>query len=394
MPVDPSSRAHPAAGVARLLVDSIVGATEVVETMHARISPLQPTPRDPMRGRARGITGLVYRSVRGVARLSGRAMGLLFPRGSAAPTIGPSRPAEALLAALKGVAGDQLIRTENPLAIPMRLRRGGRPLELTRAALASSIPAPTGRIVVLVHGLCMNDLQWRRRGHDHGAALAADLGYTPVYLQYNTGLHTSENGRAFAELLEELVSAWPVPVRELAIVGHSMGGLVARSACHYALRSGLRWPGALRSVVCLGTPHQGAPLEVAGQRLHRALRWSSFTAPLVRLAAVRSAGITDLRAGNLLDEDWLGSSRFATSPGARGEADFPAHARSYTIAASVGRRPGDLKDRLFGDQLVRRHSALGVDAEDSWTGYGMGHLDLLSHPEVYARLRGWLGTER
>ena len=58
----------------------------------------------------------------------------------------------------------------------------------------------------------MNDLQWSRDGHDHGTALAADLGYTPLYLHYNTGEHISTNGRRLANLLESLVQEWPQPV--------------------------------------------------------------------------------------------------------------------------------------------------------------------------------------
>jgi hypothetical protein len=124
---------------------------------------------------------------------------------------------DALVAALNGVLGDYLAETGNPLAIRMHFRVDGRPLELDRPAAVRQ----ASKIVVLVHGLCMNDLQWLRAGHSHGAALERDLGYAPVYLKYNTGLHVSINGRALADLLEPLVKSWPVPVTELAIVGHS-----------------------------------------------------------------------------------------------------------------------------------------------------------------------------
>ena len=140
---------------------------------------------------------------------------------------------EVILAALNGVLGDYLATSGNALAIPIRLRRDGVPLPVGRHALAAAIPQPSEKLVVLVHGLCLNDLQWDRQGHDHGKALARDLGYTPVYLHYNTGLHISTNGRAFAELMDALVAEWPVRLQGLAIVAHSMGGLVARSACYY-----------------------------------------------------------------------------------------------------------------------------------------------------------------
>ena len=179
-----------------------------------------------------------------------------------APTVDDVNPErEALLAALNGLWGDHLEASGNPLAIPMRLRVAGRPLDLAGpAALARQLPGigahsqgaetpstdvdtrPQGaeatppragsRLLVLVHGLCMNDLQWLRHGHDHGAHLAEALGYTPVYLRYNTGQHTSTNGAELSALLTSLVASWPVPVTELSILAHSMGGLVARSACH------------------------------------------------------------------------------------------------------------------------------------------------------------------
>ncbi len=161
-----------------------------------------------------------------------------------------------------------------------------------------------GRLLVLVHGLCMNDLQWRRNGHDHGAALAHDGGWQPLYLHYNSGRHASTNGREFADLLETLVAQWPVPVEELVVLAHSMGGLVARSACQHAELSQQRWLKHLRKIVFLGTPHHGAPLERHGHGLQRLVGISPYTAPLARLGMIRSAGITDLRHGNVLDQDW------------------------------------------------------------------------------------------
>jgi hypothetical protein len=129
---------------------------------------------------------------------------------------------EAVLAALNGVVGDHLARTNNPLAISMSLRHEGHPLEIERRALRATIPHPTGKLLLLAHGLCLNDLQWRRNGHDHGASLAREFGYSPLYLRYNTGLHVSENGRELADLLETILEQWPVRVKELAIIGHSM----------------------------------------------------------------------------------------------------------------------------------------------------------------------------
>jgi len=385
-------------GLVRLAAEGTEGAAEVVETMHARISPLGGRRAGDGRVGARGISGLAYGSTRGIARgvaaLLGRALGVLPGGGRRAE----SPRAQALRSVINGVSGHHLAATDNPLALPMTLRAAGQPLVLEREALRAALPDAGGRVLVLLHGLCMNDRQWLRRGHDHGAALAADLGYTPLYLRYNTGLHVWQNGRAFAELLERLVEEWPHPPTDVTLLCHSMGGLVARSAHHHAEREGMRWPSALRRLVFLGTPHHGSPLERAGNRLHRAFLATRITAPLARLGAIRSAGITDLRHGSLTDADIDASDRFAAHQPSPRAVPLPAGVECFSIAATTGRRGGDLRDRLLGDGLVPVHSALGrdgerdlgVDPDREWVGYGMGHLDLLSHPEVYRRIHRWL----
>ena len=247
-------------GASRLAIDAVAGITELVEDMHRNIAGLSPPVGRAPSGGAGGISGLVYRGVRGVTRAVGHGVDMALAQ--LAPLIGKTRSwprREAVVAALNSVLGDYLAATNNPLAISMQVRRGGTALELNRAALSQAIPQASGKILLLVHGLCMNDLQWKRDGHDHGAALAAEFGYTPLYLHYNSGLHISTNGRAFAALMQQVQTAWPVPVEELVIVGHSMGGLVARSACHYAKQARADWLRKLQTLVFLGPPTTGHP---------------------------------------------------------------------------------------------------------------------------------------
>jgi PGAP1-like protein len=381
-------------GLARLAAEATTGVTDLVEDVHRGIAR-------PLGMRRRGIAGLVYGSVRGVTRLVGGGLDALL--APFVPRLGgrsSSRQREAWLAALNGVLGDHLAASGNPLAIPMSLRRNGQALVLEREALAAAIPEAGGRIAVLAHGLCLNDLQWHRRGHDHGAALARDLGYTPLYLHYNSGLHASINGRAFAGLLENLIHGWPRPVEELVIVAHSLGGLISRGALHYGARAEHEWPRRLRKLVFLGTPHQGAALERGGNWVDAVLGAAPYAAPFARLGKIRSAGITDLRYGNLLDEDWEGRDRFASARDARRPVPLPEGVRCYAAAATTGKRPGDLNDRLLGDGLVSLNSALGRHGEPGrslsfpesrqWVGHGMTHMELLSRPEVYGQLREWL----
>ena len=389
-------------GAAKLVIDAVVQTTSLVEGMHLNISRARWPLGPGLQGTTRGITGLVYRSIRDITGLVGAGLdATLGPITELLAASGSSKEREAVVAALNGVLGDHLEAHGNPLAIRMSLRRDGRPLRLEREALAAQLPAAGGRLLVLVHGLCMNDLQWLHQNHDHGAALARQFGGTVVYLHYNSGRHVSANGREFAQLLDTLLRQWPVPVTELSLLGHSMGGLVARSACHYAQQAGQAWPARLRRIVFLGTPHHGAPLERHGNRLQTFVaNLSPYVAPLARLGMLRSAGVTDLRHGNLLDQDWRDHGRFDHAEDRRAVVPLPP-VPCYAAAATLGRERGDAQDRWLADGLVPVWSALGEHRDPArqlglpprrrWTGFEMSHWDLLSRSEVYAQLAAWFG---
>ena len=393
-------------GAGKLAIEATIGLTNLVETMHHNISRLPgilgTTSNDP----TRGIAGFVYRSVRGVTRLVGGGLDLVF--GQLATLLKAEKSSnarDAVIAALNGVLGDHLVESHNPLAMSMQFRRNGAPLTTTKKALASAIPDATGKILLLVHGLCMNDAQWRRNGHDHGAALSVDpafaIPFTTLYLRYNSGLHISVNGRELAAQLEALLKAWPVPVQDLTIIAHSMGGLVTRSACECGEHAGHTWRRVLKKIIFLGTPHFGAPLERAGNWANVILDRSPYTAAFARLAKIRSAGITDLRHASVVDADWHQQDRFAKSARSKPhELPLPAGVTCYAMAASMGEKSGTLKGRMLGDGLVPLPSALGQHAtvkhslafpkSRQWVGYEMNHMDLLDRQHVYRRIRKWL----
>lgn len=390
-------------GVNRLTIAAVAGVVDLVEAMHHRIAIVPRVIGRPRQDRATGIARLVYSSIRGVVALVGNGIDGLLER--LAPLLGehstwPGR--EPLRAALNGVLGDYLVASGNPLAITMSLRREGSTLPAEREALAAAIPQARGRLVVLVHGLCMSDLQWKRKGHDHGAALARDLGYTPVYLHYNSGLHISANGRAFADQLEVLCRLWPVPLTEIVLIGHSMGGLVARSACHYGALARHQWLRRLDKIVFLGTPHHGAPLERGGNWVDLLLGISAYSAPLARIGKIRSAGITDLRFGSLVDEAWNDGERIARNDDRRVAVPLPEGIACFGIAASTGKTATGLSGRLLGDGLVPLDSALGrhanprlalsFDESRRWVSYGTSHFDLLSRAQVYVQMKRWLAA--
>jgi hypothetical protein len=193
-------------------------------------------------------------------------------------------------------------------------------------------------------------------------------------------------------------------VESLSILAHSMGGLVARSACHYAQAGAMRWPARLQGLIFVATPHHGAPLERGGNWVDVTLGVSPYTAPLARLGKIRSAGITDLRYGNLVDEDWEGRDPFRGGGDRRRVVPLPEGVPCYGIAGTTGRDAGRLGSRLLGDGLVPLASALGRHRDPrrdlglpearQWVGSGFGHLELLRRPEVWERIRSWLSARR
>ena len=306
-----------------------------------------------------------------------------------------------MIAALNGVMGDHLVASDSPFATPMTMRYRGSAIDV---AAMPAMPDATGKVLLLVHGLCLNDRNWHtgRRGRvvDHGEVLAAALGYTPIYLRYNSGLHTSQNGHELSAQLESLVARWPVAIDDLAVVAHSMGGLVIRSACHYATADAMRWPRLLTHLVFLGTPHHGAPLERAGNRVDVILGSTPYTAPFAALGRLRSAGITDLRYGHVVDEDWLGRDRFHRAPDSRRIVPLPVGAACHAVAATRAARRGSLAERLIGDGLVPVPSALGehpdarrclaFETSSKWIAYRTNHMHLLGSSAVSRQLVKWL----
>ena len=395
-PPDPSADLR---GTSRLVVDAIVGVTDVVEAMHRTISGLAPIVGPVPQERTTGITGLVYRSVRGLSRMVGGQLDAALRQLAPLPSPLPDEDREVVVAALNGILGTHLVDENNPLAIPMQLRTSGHPLPLRRDAIGNAIASPRSKLLVLVHGLCMSDRGWSRDGHNHGSSLARALGYTPLSLRYNSGRSIPANGRRFADLLETLIQEWPVPVRELVLIGHSMGGLVARSACHYARLADHAWPRRLNKLVFLGTPHHGSPLEHVGSWVDVLTSISPYTAPLARIGKIRSDGIKNLRYGTIVDN--LGDEE--TSENVRApqpSVPLPEDTECFAIAATMS--PDAPPSGLKWDGLVPVKSALGRHTDPTQSlsippshqqiVHELTHFDLLSSRTVYDPLHRWLST--
>ena len=391
-------------GIGKLVIEAVIGITDMAEAAHLYFLKGTAEVAGPLHKPLTGVTTLVYRQIRKITHLAGSGIDTLL--NWLTPVLINNQGwtgRDAVVAVLNGVMGDHLQETNNPIAIEMTLRYRGQPIPADRQEMMTLMPQLNGRIVVLLHGLCMSDLLWTRNEHDHGAALERDCGLTPIYLRYNSGLHISSNARQLAELLDTLVGNWPVPVEEIVLLGFSMGGMLARSAFYYGSQAHLQWPGLVSKFVFLGTPHHGAPLERGGHWFHLLLRNNAYLAPFADLGRVRSAGITDLRYGNLLDQDWEGLDRFEHTGDVRVAVPLPKSATCYALAVALGKRSTEMHNRLLGDGLVPVNSALGIHQnahlnlkfkpENRVTLRGLNHIDLLSSSEVYQQIRKWLSDQ-
>jgi pimeloyl-ACP methyl ester carboxylesterase len=232
-----------------------------------------------------------------------------------------------------------------------------------------------------------------------GTLLARDLGYTPLYLRYNTGRHVSENGEELARVLEQLAASYPTELEEIILVGHSMGGLVSRSAAHYGKLAQASWVERLKHVFCIGSPHFGAPLEQGTNLLTSIL--AAFDTPGTQIPAkilnLRSSGIKDLRFGYVVHEDWKDCDPDAFFNDTRSDVAFVDGVHYYFVCSTVFRDPEHPLADLVGDLLVRMPSASGrhrtpercLKFKIGKTFSGMTHMALCNHPDVYEQIRKW-----
>ena len=308
---------------------------------------------------------------------------------------------EASLAVLNGAIGDYLVRTGNGLATAMGLvsRTGDpAPLTLERAALSRALPAASPRVALLVHGLMSTESIWTMAdGTDYGALLARDLGYTAVYLRYNSGLAIPDNGASLSRALDAFVAAYPVPIESLVTIGHSMGGLVIRSACHVGRLEGPRaWLPLVQKAIYVGTPHLGAPLERVGRAVARLLRTidDPYTRLIAEIADLRSDGLKDLGDADLRHEDRAARGARLRDP--HHPVPLLPEIQHYLVAGALSESPW--LATLFGDSVVPVRSAT-AGLVDLTSGAlppshvkildGTSHLMLARDPQVYDAIREW-----
>lgn len=316
--------------------------------------------------------------------------------------------ASAGVSVLNGMFGDYLHRRKNGLAIEMAFMEHGRPLELDVAGLRRAHPAPTGKICVLIHGLCCSEANWTLSATtqdsgdiSYGSLLQAELGYTPFYLRYNTGLPIADNGKGFATLLNDLALAYPVPIDEMVLIGHSMGGLVIRSACEYGTGHKNRWVKKVKRVFYLGTPHEGADLEKFAHMAAATL--TAVPNPITKVIGdvlnLRSRGVKDLRHGLPLTVEKNEVDVPVLSQVKRKAISWLAHARHYLVAGTLTEDPQHVVTLLLGDALVKLPRARGqaqskdtsalLPSENIKIFPKVHHMGLAHDPAVYQQIKQW-----
>lgn len=333
-----------------------------------------------------GVSRGVYAGLGAGLTSAASALRALDRRG-VGPRLQDRASGRQVLSAVNGLIGDRLVEERPEFAIEMAIRSNGCDVPLDSASLVEAFPGATGDLVLFLHGLGENDDSWNLRREEHGGTypsrLEAETGWTSVVLRANTGLPIADNGVALASLLDRLVAAWPTEVRRIALVGHSMGGLIMRAACAVdtgQLASSEPWTDRVTHVVTLGCPHLGAPLERVVNVGARLLGVLPESAPIGRILEYRSVGILDLRQGLAPDVQHL------------------PHARYHLVAATLTASPRHPVGEVLGDLLVRYPSAVGRPrrGEAMFPGAevlhvpGADHFALLNHPRVFEALKRWL----
>lgn len=380
----PSTRAGAPDPSTELLVEVLGGLVNSAEAVQRALSP----------GMHDAFSAWAYDTVWAGVATGAAAVGTVARLVGVAPPVTnlvESGPVQRVVGVLNGTFGEHATSRGGTVPAAMTVRLGHRRVDLDRNSLKAAYPSASGRVVVFLHGLVETERSWfhqsrpdkARTGTDFGSRLTDDLACTPVYVRYNTGRHISDNGRELVGLLATLVQEWPVAVTDIVLIGHSMGGLVVRSAVLQAGERAMPWLSKVTRLVCLGAPHTGAPLE-------RVVGWAAgsfgkfaMMAPLVRLLSLRSDGIRDLARGSLLGENHVDA--------ASAETMLPPGVRQYFVAVTLSRSEGSLLGRLVGDLLVVPSSAGNrmQRADFEWLG-GLHHFDLLSHDIVYGALLRWL----
>jgi pimeloyl-ACP methyl ester carboxylesterase len=367
-------------GISRRVFESVGDSSAPVRLLHDAV--------------AEPIYSAVGAGLRGAGELTAFMLRLSGAGGSS--RLGEQPSSNTAISALNAVVGHDLAERDDPLAILMAVRVGGRDMPPETTAIARAFPGATPRLAVFIHGLGEHEGAWGVGAADgdpaYGTRLADDLGFSSVYVRYNTGQHVSTNGKDLSSLLDAVVAGWPVPVERIVIIGHSMGGLVARAAC---ADGGARWIPLVTDVIYLGSPHGGALLARAARWTARVLEQLPETQAYAPLLDV-SPGVRDMRFGYVADDDWAECDAGTCLDDHGTDVPLLGTANHYAVSATVVDDPDTLAGRVVGDLVVQPASAHGQTGRsrlqffDQLNVPGRHHFQLLNDPSIYAAMQDWL----
>ena len=388
------------------LVDLVAErVTTPVEGMHRAIADRSlrwtGSTGEPARRRVDATIASIYDVIRLGGSAAGATIGLIAAARPGA--FSGTEFGRKLQAVANATWGDELEKRNNGFRTRMGVRDpSGAPVALTPAGVAAAFPEAESRVAILVHGLGRTEQSWLAKDDRDGLwdRLNIEPSITPVMVRYNSGRHLSDNGAELAGLLEMLWNSWPIPIESMALVGHSMGGLVIRSACHFARAADRDWVNALDHVVTVASPHLGAPLEKAANIVSWGLRATPESSPLAEFLDARSVGIKDLRFGIISEENWYDSGTDASSAGKPTDPSPVPEVDHHFLAAVVTKNPAHPVGAVLGDLMVRAASGTGrgrrrhVEATHTQVLGGRRHFDLLHDPEVQDQVLEWLDVKK
>ncbi|GBF49885.1 hypothetical protein LPTSP4_14050 [Leptospira ryugenii] len=302
---------------------------------------------------------------------------------------------------LNGAIGNHLERFDF-LAQGMGFFVNGQAVPITKEELQKR--TFNSRICILIHGLVSDETMWKipKTDSDYGSLLKEDLGIEPFYLRYNSGRHISDNGKEFDELLSFLVKQLPKECKEIDLIGHSMGGLVIRSACYYGKKRKSKWIDKVKNVIFIGSPHHGAPLEKLGNTVSTVLGKipNPFTYLTKKAINLRSDGIKDLRYGFLVEEDWKGKDLDQYIRFEKTHVPLLPKVKYYVITGTLMEDTSHWLSELFGDAIVGKWSGRGKSADEkdellipkeNFREFGgITHIQLMHDLKVYDQIKIWL----
>ena len=303
-----------------------------------------------------------------------------------------------LVPIINGLHGDEMEKKGHPALVKMSVRFKSRDIPPGKIKDFIDLKKHGGKLILFLHGLMNDETIWQSEKKDTlkrlGTFIESQNKANVLYIRYNTGRHISENGRNLSCLLELIEDLYENDIVEINIIAHSMGGLVTRSAGHYATVLNHNWIKKLKKVFLIGVPNDGSYLARTAYMAQYFLRKLDPTKhdEYARLFDIRSNGIKDLSFGFMVDEDWM-DPLFEKQKSRKATKIYPLTGVDYyLIAATVADQNQKNKFfTFFGDGLVEKESALSnlfkenvVDSGYIHFGYfpEENHLTLLESEKV------------